>query len=109
MNGDNAELNSDEQTYLDELKNMLEKQIDFARQGNVGEIEALSEQANCLVEKISRLGILELPEFESQRGLLRSLYQDLYLALSAQQAANARELSRIRRGKKTIAAYGGNI
>jgi hypothetical protein len=40
---------------------------------------------------------------------LRKLYQDLYLALTAQQTENVKELSRVRKGKKTIATYGSNI
>jgi hypothetical protein len=106
----NIEIIPDEQIHLlDELQNLLEQQIGFARQGNVNEIEALSKQASSLVGKIAQSGILESPEFKSQRELLRKLYQDLYLALTAQQAENAKELSRVRRGKKTIATYGGNI
>ena len=99
----------DEQTCLDELRNMLKKQITLARQGNVNEIEALSKQASSLVGKIAMLGILESPECKSQRESLQKLYQELYLALTAQQAENTKELNRVRRGKKTIATYGGNI
>lgn len=109
MYSDNAELFPDEHTYLDQLQNMLEKQIGLARLGNVSEIETLSKQTSSLVEKIAKSGILESPEFKSQRELLRKLYQDLYLALTAQQAENTKELNRVRRGKKTIATYGSNI
>ena len=94
---------------LDELRKLLEKQIGFARQGNVNEIEALSKQASHLVGKIARSGILESPDFKSQREVLRKLYQDLYLALTAQQTENIKELSKVRKGKKTIATYGGNL
>ena len=76
---------------------------------NLNEIEALSKQSSSLVGKIARSGILESPEFKSQRELLRTLYQDLFLSLTAQQAENAKELSRVRKGKKTIAAYSDNI
>ena len=109
MSTNSVKIISDEQMYLEELLNLLEKQIGFARQGNVNEIEALSQKSSSLVGKIARSGILESPEFKMQRELLRKLYQDLYLALTAQQADNAKELSRVRWGKKTIAAYGGNI
>ena len=109
MSTDNVEIIPDEQIHLDELRNLLEKQIGYARQGNISEIEALSEQANSLVGKIARSGILELPESKMQREFLRKLYQDLYLALTAQQADTAKDLRRIRRGKKTVATYGGNI
>lgn len=109
MSTDNVKVIPDEQIHLDELRHLLEKQIGFARQGNVNAIEALSKQSNSLVGKIARSGILESPEFKMQREQLRKLYQDLYLALTAQQAENAKELSRVRKGKKTIATYGGNI
>ncbi len=109
MSTNSIESIPDEKIHLDKLRNLLVKQIGFARQGNVNEIEALSKQSSSLVGKIARSGILESPEFKMQRELLRKLYQDLYLALTAQQAENAKELSRVRMGKKTIATYGGNI
>jgi hypothetical protein len=40
---------------------------------------------------------------------LRKSYQDLCLTLTTQQAETAKELSRVRKGKKTVAAYGSNI
>ena len=109
MSIDNVEIIPDEQIHLDELRNILKKQIGFARQGNVNAIEALSKQSNSLVGKIARSGILESPEFKNQREQLRKSYQDLCLALTTQQAENAKELSQVRKGKKTIATYGGNI
>lgn len=110
MNTNSVEIISDEQIHLlDKLQNLLEQQIGFARQGNVNEIEALSKQANSLVGKIARSGILESSEFKNQREQLRKSYQDLCLALRTQQAENAKELSQVRKGKKTIATYGSNI
>ena len=110
MNTNSVEIIPDEHIHLlNKLQNLLEQQIRFARQGNVNEIEALSTQANSLVGKIARSGILESSEFKNQREQLRKLYQDLYLALTAQQAENTKELSQVRKGKKTIVAYGGKF
>ena len=109
MSTDNVKVIPDEQIHLDELRHLLEKQIGLARQGNVNAIEALSKQSNSLVGKIARSGILESPESKMQRELLRKLYQDLYLALTAQQAENVKELCRIRMGKKSIKTYRNNI
>ena len=109
MNSNSVEIIPDEQIQLDELRNILKKQIGFARQGNVNAIEALSKQSNSLVGKIARSGILKSPEFQSQREHLRKSYEDLCLALTTQQDENAKELSRVRKGKKTVATYGGNI
>jgi len=110
MNTDRVEIIPDEQIHLlDKLQNLLEQQIGFARQGNVNEIEALSKQASSLVGKIARSGILESSKFKKQREQLRKSYQDLCLTLTTQQAENAKELSQVRKGKKTVAIYSGNI
>jgi len=103
-------MSTDKQIYLlDELQSLLEKQIKLAQQGNISGVEVLSKQASSLVGKIAQSGVLESSEFKSQREQLRKLYQDLCLALTAQQAETAEELSRVRKGKKTIATYRGNI
>ena len=110
MSIDSVEIIPNEPIHLlDELQNLLEQQIGFARQGNVNEIEALSKQANSLVGKVARSGILESSEFQSQREHLRKSYQDLCLALTTQQAENAKELSQVRKGKKVINTYHKNF
>ena len=109
MSIENVEIIPDEQIHLDELRNILKKQIGFARQGNVNAIEALSKQSNSLVGKIARSGILKSPEFQSQREHLRKSYEDLCLALTTQQAENAKELSQVRKGKKVIKTYHKNF
>ena len=106
MNTNSVEIIQDEQIHLlDELQNLLEQQIGYARHSNVNEIEALSKKANSLVGKIARSGILKTSEFKNQRDQLRKSYQDLCLALTTQQAENAKELSQVRKGKKTVMAY----
>jgi hypothetical protein len=90
---------------LDELKCLLKKQIELARQGNINGLETLSEKAASLVGKITRSEILESAEFKSQREQLQKLYQDLCLALTAQQAESTKELSHVRKGKKTMETY----
>jgi len=110
MSADSVEIIPDGQIHLlNELQNLLEKQIELARQSNINEIEVLSKQASSLVGKIARSGVLESSEFKSQCEQLRKLYQDLCLALTTQQAETAEELSRVRKGKKTIETYRSNI
>lgn len=94
---------------LDNLQNLLEKQIELAQQGNVSNVEILSEQAGPLAEKIAQTGILELAEFKNRREQLRKLYDSLYLTITSQKADASDKLSRVRRGKKTIATYRNNI
>jgi len=94
---------------LSELQRLLEGQIELARQGKLGEVETLGEQAGDIAKEIGQTGILEQAGFEEQREHLAGLYRDLRLTLSDQKDEISRELSRIRRGRRTIGAYRSNI
>jgi len=94
---------------LDKLQSLLEKQIELARQGNISKVEILSKQAGSVVGKIAQTGVLELPEFKNRQGQLQKLYEDLCLAITAQKAGTTEELSRVRKGKKTVEVYRSNI
>jgi len=103
-------MSTDKQIYLlDELQSLLEKQIKLAQQGNISGVEVLSKQASSLVGKIAQTGILELRELKKRRERLQKLYDSLLLAITAQRAEVAGEISRVRKGKKTIEAYHSNI
>ncbi len=103
-------MSTDKQTdLLDDLQSLLEKQMELARQGNIRGVVVLSKQANSLVRKIAQTRILELREFKNRREQLQKLYDSLLLAITAQSAEAAGELSRVRKGKKTIGVYRSNI
>jgi len=112
MNNNGANMIPNEKTHLlDELQNLLEKQIELAHQGNSDKrhFEPLSKQTGLLVEKITKERILELPEFKNRREHLQKLYQHLCLVVTSQKAETDEELSRIRKGKKIIQTYRNNI
>lgn len=97
-------------SQLTQLQNLLEKQIELARQGaNFTEIETLSSQADSLSEKIVHAGILELPEFKNQREHLQKLYNTLCLAIIAQKTETSKTLTRLRKGRKMLSVYRSNI
>ena len=105
-------MSTDKQIHmLDELQSLLEKQIELAQQGNPASrrIEVLSEEADSLVGKIAKTGILELAEFKHRRELLHELYDRLRLVLTTQKAETAERLIRVRQGRKTIGTYRRNI
>jgi hypothetical protein len=95
---------------LDELQGLLKQQLELAQQDNsAGEqIEALSRQTDWLVKEITQAGILERPEFESQKKKLKKSYEYLHLAITAQKADTAEKLSQVRRGRKIVETYRGN-
>ena len=105
-------MTTDEQIHvLDELQSLLEEQIKLAQRGNAASsrIEVLSKQADSLVGKIAQSGILESAEFKNRREHLKKLYHTLCLAITAQKADTFAKLNQVRRGKKTIETYRGNI
>jgi hypothetical protein len=94
----------------DELQGLLEQQLELARQGNFAgeQIDVLCRQADRLVKEITQAGILERPEFESQKKKLKKSYEDLHLVLTAQRADTAEKLSHVRQGRKIVETYRGN-
>ena len=98
-----------EQTQLlDELANLLKKQNQLVQQGSISEVEQLAEQADSIVKKISQTRILDSVKFKNKKEKLQKLYGDLCLAVTAQKAGAAEQLSEIRRVRKTIGAYKDN-
>lgn len=97
-------------SQLTQLQNLLEKQIELARQGaSLTDIESLSSQADSLAEKIVHAGSLELPEFKNQREHLQKLYNILCLAITAQKTETSEKLTRLHKTKKTLDTYRSNI
>ena len=94
---------------LEELQRLLCEQNDLARQGKLSDVEAMCERTGGLIEEISRAGILKLDEFARQRKELADTYENLRLTLSDQSDQTARELNRIRKGRKTIGVYRDSI
>jgi hypothetical protein len=87
----------------------LEKQTKLARQGKIGDVELLSRQASSVVKRLAETGILELPEFRNRRRRLQESYKELRLTITAQQADITERLNHVRRGKKAVGIYRGNI
>ena len=110
MNNHNTNIAQDKHIYLlDDLQNLLEKQLEMAQQGNIRDVENLSKQTDFLVRKITQTDILESVEFKDRLERLQKLYKNLCLAVTAQKANVSEELSRVRKGKKTVTAYRNSI
>jgi hypothetical protein len=113
MSDNNSEETGDNPKHLlDELQILLEKQVAMARQGNIKDVELLGEQVDSLINRILQKGILDPadPAFNKERReQLQKLYEDLCLAVAAQRAVVCEELSRVRKGKKTIQTYRSHI
>jgi len=94
-----------DENLLNDLQTLLEKQIELAHKGDIKGVESLSKQANSLVEKCVQSRILEQADLKIKGEKLQKLYEQLSLALSAQRADISEQLSRIRKGRKTLHVY----
>ena len=94
---------------LNDLQNLLEKQTELVKRGNISGIESLAEQANSLIDQITRAGLLKHAEFAGHREKLKRLYDDLCMAVAAQKADVSEKISRVRKGRKTIQTYRNTI
>ena len=103
-------MNETDNTHLlSELESNLNKQLEFARRGNMISVEETAGQCQTLVENIKSAGLMEKPQYQSQRQHIEKLYQDLLLLLSSQKDAIAGEIKSIAKSKKLLATYRGNI
>jgi len=101
-------VNTDEQTLLllDNLKNLLEKQIEMARKSKFRQVEELAVQADSIVAKIIGTKTFERSEFDTARNNISSLYKRLELILIAGEDSVKKQLRQVSDSKKTLQAYG---
>ena len=99
-------MNMDSQAHLlDNLQKLLEKQIQMVRRSNLRRVEALAEQAESVVEKITAAKTSEPDELNNRRENLIKLYKKLELMLTARKDCFRSQLQQIAEGRKTLKAY----
>jgi hypothetical protein len=96
-------------SMLNELENLLEKQIELARKGSFSSLEDITAQTNQFVEKIVSAQILQSDEFKNRRLHLQKLYEDLHRIATARKADVIEDLNHVHKGRKTIGVYRNNI
>lgn len=100
-----------QENILEGLQNLLEEQIKLTRSGNYDSVrlDQLNRQVDVLVRRIAQMKLLQQDRFKSHKDKLQKTYDDLYLAIKAEQKQIAENLNKIRKGKKTISVYQKNI
>ena len=88
-----------------QLCNLLTEQIAYARQGNLGQVERLGAQVSGVVAAMRSSSTGTPPLSEPQRNRLQQLYDELALALKAEQAEVQRELTQLRQVKRVVGTY----
>ena len=101
--------NDDEARLLEELANILEKQVELVRHGDFAGLERLAGQCEPLVARITAAGLLENPAYKAERERLAKFYRDIQMAVSMQKNVTCEQLKSMRKHKKTLAVYRGSI
>ncbi len=99
----------DWEVILDNLRNLLEKQLGFAREGSFREVAILAEQVDSVISKISQAGVFEKPEFRQRQEKLRALYKELELAITAEKTEVSGQLDHVRKGRRVMEVYKHNL
>jgi hypothetical protein len=94
---------------LDELEALLCRQLDLVRRGRLAYAETVAKDTDALVVRMADQGVAETTAFRQRRPKLETLYRSLTLALATTRNDVHRHLELTRRGRKTIATYGGAL
>ncbi len=114
MNGAPADLSLTQtatagpQAAFDQLRALLEQQLELVRQGRLIEAETLCSQTDQLVATIADAGLFAGPGSDDRRQSLLTLYRQICLTLAAQQDEIAGSLRTIHRGKRLRKTYTGH-
>lgn len=100
-------MNMDEQTLflLDNLKNLLEKQIEMARKSNFRRVEELTMQADSIVATIIGTKTFERSDFDAARNNISSLYKRLELILETGKNSVKKQQRQVSDGRKMLQTY----
>jgi len=94
-----------ETVLVDELQQLLERQLDLARGGSLASLQQLSERVDTVVSRITEAGMMDSPPLRSRMPVLEGLYRELCTVLVAQQQETSRTLRAVRQGKRLLRTY----
>lgn len=112
MNTNIIENSQKEDTILlNSLTRLLEEQINVIHHSDItGKlVEILAEKTQSLVDEIARKHLLDFKRYAEQREHIQRLYNNLNLAVIARRDETEKQINKISKGKKTIAAYQRNV
>lgn len=90
---------------LEDLVDLLLRQINLARQGRLEQVEVLAVKGGEIVQQINDSGASQLQQTGQLRKKVSELYRELFLILSDRQSRTAEEIEEVRRGRRMIRAY----
>jgi len=96
---------SAQQALLDELRGILEDQLQSAARRDYDAVDAASPRTSLLIEKLASMGPDELAGAEQDARAVGRLYHRLCLTLHQHHRETSRQRNKLRRGGHVSAAY----
>ena len=87
------------------LENLLEKQLNLMHKSRDKAVSDLADQTSDFISIIGQKKILNKDKFTIQRNNIERLFKELTLATAERKLSVTSELTKIRKGKKTVGAY----
>jgi len=90
---------------LEELRGILEDQLQCAARKDYGAVDASSPRAAELIEKLAAMGPDELAAVQDEARTVGRLYHRLCLTLHQHHGETSKQKGKLRRGSHVSAAY----
>lgn len=102
MPGARANADSDGERMLAGLLDVLAQQVRLAKSGESEKAAALTDEAERLLDGISRLAV---PADRATGQRIYRLYKELCLTFAAEKSQVAEKLARLKKGRKSLRVY----
>ena len=106
MSSDNV--NTSQETFvrhLDELQNLLDRQIKYVRKGNYTASEATAEKTGKLIDKLNQFDVSAFTEIRERFARLVISYQTVILGTAGEKERIEKQLRQIGQVRKTLRTY----
>jgi len=97
------------QQLLDNLQDLLQRQVDLLLHGDVAAAERLAKETDTLVLRMTSTSVTEAPAFHEMRPRLERLYERLRLALATARRDARGQIELARKGRRAIRTYHRNL
>jgi hypothetical protein len=102
---DQREKPEDAERFLDELQDLLQRQMVLVRQGHWAAAETLAQEIDVLVIQMTNQAVTETPVFDERRVKVETLYRNLRSALAAARDEAQGQIKLTHKSRKAISAY----
>jgi hypothetical protein len=94
---------------LEQLRVLLERQLELVHRGGLTAAEELSGQADQLVREVAAARVLDAPQHRERRRALERLYRELCMTLTVQRQETFDARCSVQRGRRMLRTYGNYV